>query len=213
MRTIAGIILMSAMAGAIGFIFWNQEMQYWTPTPIPAKLVQVAMGDKVDVSEWVKYQDDKPLFLHFYNFDCPCSRFNITEFQSMYFRYRDSVNFVAIVQSSEPDPSLARKFQRLVGVPITTVVDHDGSIAMTIGIYSTPQAVILKDQHDVYYKGNYNSARYCTSKSTKFAEMALQDILDGKPSPRFAESLMELPYGCLIPAYEAQGLLRGFGSN
>lgn len=202
MRIFFGILLMSAMAGAIGFIFWHQEMQYWTPTPVPSNLKQVSMGDRVDINTWIKSENDKPTFLHFYNFDCPCSRFNINEFQSMYFRYRDSVNFVAVVQSSDPDPKLEDKFQRLMGVAIPTYVDTNGEIAQAMGIYSTPQAVIINTQNEVFYKGNYNAARYCTSRSTKFAEMAMEDILNGKEAPRFAETYIDLPYGCLIPAYE-----------
>lgn len=202
MRILLGVILMGAMVGAIGFIFWHQEIQYWTPTPIPINVKQISMGDRVDINAWIKPDNDKPTFLHFYNFDCPCSRFNINEFQSMYFRYRDSVNFVAIVQSVDPDPKLAEKFQRLMGVTIPTHIDTNGEVAQAMGIYSTPQAVIINNQNEIFYKGNYNSARYCTSRSTKFAEMAMEDILNGKQAPRFAETYIDLPYGCLIPAYE-----------
>lgn len=204
MRKLTGIVLITLMVSAIGYIFWHQEMQYWTPTPVPVNLKQVAMGDQVELSTWLKFKNEKPTFLHFYNFDCPCSRFNIDEFQSMYFRYKDSVNFLAVVQSSTPDDKLAEKFQRLMGVSIPTLVDKEGEIAMAMGIYSTPQAVIVSQQQKVFYKGNYNSARYCTSRSTKFAEMAMQDILEGKEAPRFAESFLEMPYGCLIPAYDDQ---------
>ncbi len=202
MRIFLGVILMSVMVGAIGFIFWHQEIQYLTPTPIPTNLKQINIGDQIEINAWIKPDDDKPTFLHFYNFDCPCSRFNINEFQSMYFRYRDSVNFIAVVQSSDPDPKFAEKFQRLMGVSIPTHVDTDGELAKTIGIYSTPQAVIINNQNKIFFKGNYNATSYCTSRSTKFAEMAMEDILNGKQAPRFAESYIDLPYGCLIPAYE-----------
>jgi len=201
-RIFSGILIMGLLFSTIGYIFWHEEMRYWLPTPVPTNLMQVAMGDKISIAISSRANHEKPLFIHFYNFDCSCSKFNITEFQSMYYRFSDKVDFLAVIQSSEPDARLAQRFQELMGVTIPTKVDQEGKLAKALGVYSTPQAVIIASDSTVFYKGNYNASRYCTSKSTKFAEMALEDILEGKESPRFAEGFVDLPYGCLIPAYE-----------
>lgn len=208
-RTFIGGFVMALIVCAIGYIFWHQEMQYWLPTPVPPNLKRVAMGDEVDLHSLARKSPSKPLFLHFYNFDCPCSRFNVAEFESMYNGYRNQIEFVAVVQSSEPSDDLKERFQDLMGVAITTVVDKEGELAKSLGIYSTPQAVLITPDNKVFYKGNYNASRYCTSKSTRFAEMALEDVLAGENAPRFAGDYPDLPYGCLIPAYESPVLSLG----
>jgi len=42
------------------------------------------------------------------------------------------------------------------------LVDADGSLAKMVGVYSSPQAVIVDTRGALYYRGNDNLARYCT---------------------------------------------------
>jgi hypothetical protein len=70
-----------------------------------------------------------------------------------------------------------------------------------VGVYSTPQVVLVDTQSSIFYRGNYNLSRYCLSKNTKFAELAIQDLLAGKTAPSFL-SLVTEPYGCSLPGNE-----------
>ncbi len=183
--------------GGIGYLFWEQEYKYTLPTPVPQDLKQVNQGDSI--------QTDLPLeagkqgvFVHFYNYDCPCSRFNITEFQSMVRRFSDEIQFIAVLQSDEPDARKIEEFRKKYDLGIEVVTDPDGKIADQLGIYSTPQAVLIKDQK-IFYKGNYNRARFCVSRNTKFAEIALQALLKGEEPPFFPEVALTA-YGCELPS-------------
>ncbi|MEL7003266.1 MAG: hypothetical protein AAFN93_11110, partial [Bacteroidota bacterium] len=83
----------------IGWLFWEQEFKYTQPTPVPANLVMLDTGDSVDIPLIGNYQGS--LYVHFYNYDCPCSRFNIKEFQSMVRRYTPDVRFLAVLQTDD----------------------------------------------------------------------------------------------------------------
>lgn len=198
MRKILALLLFVLCIACIGFIFWKQELQFIKPTPKPENLVQIDMGDSIDIALFENY-NTKPLYIHFYNYDCPCSRFNIKEFELMVAKYKDQINFLAILQSSDPLNSTATKdFESKYGLGIPTIYDADGKYADNLGIYSTPQAVLVKDSK-IFYKGNYNKARFCTSKNTRFAEMALEALLNNEAAPDFP-LLATIPYGCELPS-------------
>jgi hypothetical protein len=79
------------------------------------------------------------------------------------------------------------------------VKDTGGEIARECGVYSTPQAVILTSEGRLYYRGNYNLARYCSDPATEFARLAIESILGGRPAfPAPKESVIS--YGCSLPA-------------
>lgn len=61
---------------AIGYLFWQNEFKYSLPTPIPKDYHAIAMGSKVELGPCCAF-DNKPVFVHFFNPDCPCSRFNV----------------------------------------------------------------------------------------------------------------------------------------
>ncbi len=180
---------------AIGYIFWIQEWQYTRPTPKPANIKVVNQGDKISLP--LIKQSDKPLFLHFYNYDCPCSRFNIKEFESMVKRFSGEVTFYAILQTDDNDLSVSQ-FKKKYDLGIQIIEDKEGLIAAELGVYSTPQAVIIKN-NQLYFKGNYNKARFCTTKNTKFAELALRALLKGEKAPVFPEIAL-ISYGCELPS-------------
>lgn len=198
MRLALLICILSGISFAIAALFWNQELQYAQATPIPATIKSVAWGDSMNVRS-LPADTINPVFLHFYNFDCPCSRFNIQEFRHLVNMYRDSIQFIAVVEASTNSPQLIKRFQEKFELDIPVVVDYNGTIAREMGVYSTPQAVLLTKDHKLYYKGNYNKARYCTAKNTRFAEQAIVDLLRGKDSPQIM-MMAGLAYGCSLPA-------------
>ena len=54
----------------------------------------------------------------------------------------------------------AKQIQDKFGLDIPVL--FDSSLAKACGVYSTPQAVLIDNNQNLYYRGNYNRSRYCT---------------------------------------------------
>jgi hypothetical protein len=58
---------------AIAFLFWQQEVQYALPTPVPGNHKPVYNGQKINLEQiGIKANTNKPKLFHFFNPDCPC---------------------------------------------------------------------------------------------------------------------------------------------
>lgn len=201
-------LIMTALAAVIGWIFWDQELKYAMPTPVPVNFRDVGIGAHVNLSDILPEAAGDFVLLHFYNPDCPCSRFNIKEFEGLSRRYKGRVNFYAIIQSE--DDRAAEKFKRKYNLHIPAILDRDGRISDECGIYATPQAVLLDKNSVIYFKGNYNTARYCTRKETKFAELAIMHLLREEPLPLYVRNAVTEPYGCNLPSDEVSTVQASF---
>lgn len=190
-----------AIATFISWVFWHQEFKYSLPTPVPSDFVDIKVGEKVDLKREISITDGNPVLLHFYNPDCPCSRFNIREFESLARRYQKDIHFLAVIQSNNEDA--AERFKKKYDLDVPTILDKEGVISDKCGIYATPQAVLLDKNSNIYFKGNYNKARFCTAKETKFVEMAIEYLLQNKSLPLAIQSAMTEAYGCSLPSDEA----------
>jgi peroxiredoxin len=196
-RVVLFAFIMLSIATLIGRVFWIQELQYALPTPVPAKFVDVRAGETVDLSDQIS-MDNRPVLLHFFNADCPCSRFNMKDFESLAHDYKGKVNFFAVIQSK--DHNAVDEFKKKYELNIPTILDKEGIISERCGIYATPQAVILDKNSTIYFKGNYNKARFCTRKETKFVDIALSSLLKNEPLPLSVKNALTEPYGCSLPS-------------
>lgn len=175
-------------------LFWQNEWRYSLPTPIPANYKLVAKGEKIHLPGQLHYSNNKPLFLHFFNPECPCSRFNLEHFKSLLKQYDNEVNFAMILVSNKK--FTAEKIRSKYDVDIPVFVNTD--IAARCGVYSTPQAVIIDTAGMLFYRGNYNRARYCTDKETEYARIALMALLNKRSVTRFDRYALTA-YGCELP--------------
>ena len=182
---VGGFLLTAAWA--IGAVFWRQELRYALPTPVPHNYRAVAVGSIV---EHHALASGKAYFLHFYNPDCPCSRFNARHVKSMIRAHADSVAMYIVLPSHQDLPKAQREFAQQ-----HFIVDEDGTLAQACGVYATPQAAIVDATGKLFYRGNYNRTRYCTAKATNFAELSLVALLNKQPSPSFG-LLATQAYGC-----------------
>jgi hypothetical protein len=198
MRVILFAVMIAFVTVFIGWIFWIQEIQYALPTPVPNHFVDVAMGERIDLSEALVPRQGKVTLLHFFNSACPCSRFNMQEFERMAHRYKGHVQFLVVLQSADEDAVDHFKNRYELDVPV--VLDREGTISDKCGIYSTPQAVLLDRNSTIYFKGNYNASRYCTRRETRFVEMAIDSLMENKPLPLFVKNMLTEPYGCTLPS-------------
>lgn len=188
-RLVIAVGVFVCMFTAIGAAFWYQDLQYTLPTPKPAGLKQPSLGASLDAGR------PKPRLLHFYNPDCPCSQFNTTHLRDLVATYGDRVEFQAVLQTSRKDA--LRTWEKL-DIPMPAVLDGDRSLAGKYGVYSTPQAVLVGQDGQLYFRGNYNLSRYCTDEATEFARVALDSLLAKKPLPAMPKMALTA-YGCPLP--------------
>jgi hypothetical protein len=180
----------------ITLLFWQQDWQYSRPTPRPDDLLQPAVGQRVALAPALGV-DSRPLLLHFFNPACPCSRFNLRHFQELQRRYGARVRFVALLQAESSTQSVVeiQAAFRSAGLAMDSVVDTGGELARQLGVYSTPQAVLLNTQQQIFFRGNYNSSRYCTSRDTEYARIAIEALLAGRSSVPLPASA-SVAFGC-----------------
>ena len=75
MRKLVVVIWLAFLLSAVGALFWYNEYIYHLPTPVPENYKPVYPGETIALKSPLKEYNNKPLFLHFFNPDCPCSRF------------------------------------------------------------------------------------------------------------------------------------------
>jgi hypothetical protein len=188
------LILLSA---GIALIFWGNEWRYRLPTPVPVNYRPVEKGSLVALPGTAeKLLAGKPLFLHFFNPDCPCSRFNMPQFRALVNQYGQQADFAIVLMS--PKRYSAAELQRKFDLPRPIPVLTDSAVAAACGVYSTPQAVIIDTTHHLFYRGNYNRNRYCNDEKTGFARLALDGLLHRNYSLTF-NPLATKAYGCQLP--------------
>jgi len=200
-RVLTWCLLLSgeaALAALVGATFWYQDWQYSLPTPRPAALVQPSLGETILLPELAHDSAPRrPLLLHFFNPSCPCSRFNLQHVRELICHFDKRVEVVAVLQARDTEAALAA-FEQL-NVPCRAIADKEGKLAQRMGVYSTPQAVVLDANSRLYYRGNYNVSRYCTSSETEFARLAVAACLANEKLPSFIEEAA-IAQGCTLPA-------------
>ena len=182
------------LLSAVGALFWYNEWVYHLPTPIPKNYKPVSQGSIIKLNTLLEADHTKPLFLHFFNPDCPCSKFNIANFKSLVKLYGDRVKFVIVVMNNNLYSAKQIQDKLDLDLPVT----FDPSLAVSCGVYSTPQAALLNRYHVLYYRGNYNSSRYCTDEKTSYAKIALEGLLLNHQKISFNQLALRA-YGCRLP--------------
>jgi hypothetical protein len=194
MRIAIVSMVLVCVVGAIGAIFWYQEIQYLLPTPVPKNYQVVVPNEIVKFdSALVPHQTEKPKLLHFFSPDCPCSRFNLKHFLALNKMHAESIDFFVVIANREDITSA--KYMVSGEVPI--VVDQDEKLAKACGVYSTPQAALIQTNNQLYFRGNYNRSRFCTDRNSNFVQMAIDSLIAHKGPPQFTNLATE-SYGCSI---------------
>ena len=195
LRTALAVAASFVCLGSAVAAFWYQDWQYSLPTPRPDGLEQAAFGTPVDLRSVLgPGYEGRAIAVHVVDPDCPCSRFNRDHLRALVRRFGKDVRFVALVQGSDDAAALTRSFARW-DIAMDVVADPGGRRAKQLGAYSTPQAVVISAAGRLYFRGNYNSARYCVDKQTEFARIALESLLAGAPLPSMPASAT-VAYGC-----------------
>ncbi len=198
MRIAAVSFILMIVFVAIGTIFWFQEVQYLLPTPVPQNYKAVIPSQVIELdSTLIPESQPKPKLFHFFSPDCPCSRFNLKHFISLKRKYKDEINFYAVVTDQQKMASA----KKMLDDDIIILIDNKETLAKACGVYSTPQAAILQTDNKLFFRGNYNRARYCTDKNSNFVQMALDSLVAKKNPPHFNELATDA-YGCVLSKTE-----------
>lgn len=184
------LIILCSMAT----IFWYTDWKYSLPTPLPERYHAVGAGAYIDLKGKLPTARNKPMFIHFFNPDCPCSRFNIPYFKSLAKRYGDNILFAIVVLNNRKYTAEEIRGKFELNVPVS----FDSTIAAACGVYSTPQAVLLDSSQHLYYRGNYNKSRYCTDNRSNYAQMAIDSLFNNNRHPLFNAYALTA-YGCQLP--------------
>lgn len=189
--------------GIIAAAFWAQDWRYARPTPVPPGLTLPPVGARLEPPAALPRRDAAgPLFVHFFNPACPCSRFNASHVRDLVAAFGDRVTFVAVVQDVE-GPEGAKAALERYGLTLPSVADPEGDLAHAFGVYSTPQAVLLDGERRLVFRGNYNTSRYHAARATQFARLALEGLFAGGAPPSGAAWLSDLArraWGCALPS-------------
>lgn len=175
----------------IGYLFWQQEVRYTLPTPVPEDYQIVYVNQSIHLDNYIDKKYESPVLYHFFSPECPCSRFNLKHFNSLKRKYGDRMEFVAVIPEYS-DLALAEDYFE---GEIKIIRDIDRLFANELGVYSTPQAAIINTENKLYYRGNYNRSRYCTDPGSNFVQMALDSLFKGTHPPDFG-LLATVSYGC-----------------
>lgn len=178
----------------IGAIFWYSDYRYNLPTPIPPGYLHISTGKHIAIRQELNFKNQKPLLLHFFNPDCPCSKFNIKHVKALASQYGSKANFAVILMTDKY--YTANEVKKRFDLSMPVIIDP--ALAARCGVYSTPQAVILDTAGKLYFRGNYNSSRYCTDDKTEFARMALTALLKNESPVKF-NAFALTAYGCSLP--------------
>jgi hypothetical protein len=187
--------------GVVAAAFWYQDLRFSLPTPTPADLAQPPLGKPLTLAPplaaLLDCGDGAPCLVHFFNQSCPCSRFNIDHVRHLVDLFGERVRIVAVLEGDDAGGSLAA-FSKL-DLDIAATPDVDGKIAASLGVYATPQAVVLDREGRLIFRGNYNASRFCVDRETEFARLALECCLTGATPPPWPGTAT-VAQGCELPA-------------
>src|SRR5688572_21369252 len=99
---------------AVSLRFWYNEWIYTLRIHVLQKYHVLKQGEHIDITGRFSPKKNGPVFLHFFNPDCPCSRFNIPQFKSLVKEYADKINFAVVVMTKDKNYN-EKKIQKKFG--------------------------------------------------------------------------------------------------
>ena len=195
-RYLLVLIVWCCTTYVVADVFVTYDVKFLKPTPIPVGYKFIKTGTDVKIGSLLsQISDNKPIFLHFYNPDCPCSRFNVYAFKQLEKKYHDKICFVIVVLSNG-DLDKLEHARHVFSNDIPVIADN--MLAKQCGVYSSPQAVLISSDKKLFFRGNYNTSRYCTNSSSFFPELAIKSYLKGAEYALLPDNAY-VAYGCSLP--------------
>lgn len=192
-RKIATVCWVGLCLAGVGVVFWIEDWRYALPTTKPTDYTSALVGVVTELPPELAAHAPRgrPALLHFFNPECPCSRFNYEHVRRLACQFDGSLSLVLVAESADrldaPPP----------GFDAPTVHDSDGRLADTFGVYATPMAVVLDAQQRLVYVGNYSSGRFCVDPAREYVRLTLEALERGEAC---SVDLLPPVYGCPLPS-------------
>ncbi len=206
-QALAALLATACLAG-VALCFWFQDLRFSVVRPAPEGWRGPEPGAQVGLAPGLaailpESRPARPLLLHFYNPDCPCSRYQLPKLRDLVGSHGEHFDLVVLIESRGDHPPRRRPS----GFPASTpfLVDPQGNLAAHYGVHTTPQAVLLDADGRLVYRGNYASSRVCVDPRREYVRLALEALIEGRkpvPSPPGA-------YGCPLPVLEGHSTAPG----
>lgn len=124
-----------------------------------------------------------PVALHFWDPDCPCTRFNTPHVRDLMAAYAEKgMRFVVLTPTAALQTRAREEFGPQVEIRVAGPLDP----------LSSPAAVLLDGQGQLAYFGPYSTGANCTTGNGDYVELVLNE-LDAGNNPR---QINTLAVGC-----------------
>lgn len=179
--TITVLFVFTLFSGVL-YLFYQAEIKDSLPTPIPSGYVKKEFGIKLNDTT-----NKRLKLIHFFNPNCPCSRFNLKHVEKIVSKYASEIEILAYSTDSSTS----------INFPIQIKYDKNARMAKNYGVYSTPQAVLLNQNGKLLFRGNYNKSRFCGNSKSEFVVQAIENALKQNNTFEIMQKSGK-PYGCSI---------------
>ena len=184
------------MAVLMGWLFWQEVYRHALPLAAPLDFQAVPRGSCIPLDELTPFQEkEQAMFVHFFDPNCPASRFTLPHFQQIVQQYHTRIAFVVIIPA---DISPAQVFP-LLGHQMIVIQDTDQQWQKACGVYASPQAALISDTGSLYFRGNYSQTQLCTLVGENYAILSLDRLLSDKPAIDWGYQA-HVPRGCQFTA-------------
>jgi len=136
--------------------------------------------------------------IHFWNPDCPCSKFNEVHVNKIISDYRDkNVALTVVVSGKNAEQRKEHSLLAKQVFNLAAVKDIRSDWPMEKGPPSSPAAAIMNKQGKLVYFGPYSLGARCSPDKGGFVEKVLDRLSDDQLSQK--KQLNTLAVGCFCP--------------
>lgn len=137
--------------------------------------------------------------LVFFDTECPICQKTTQRVQQLADQYADQVQFEVVYPTETVTLAEVKMFERTFKLTIPHRLDPVHTIVKQYNITTTPEVVLISDQHKILYRGSvddqfYRLGRYRPAPTAFYLKDAINNTLSGKP----VTVRQTTPTGCLI---------------
>ncbi|PSL16201.1 hypothetical protein CLV44_102124 [Marinobacterium halophilum] len=168
---------------AMGFAFWWFQLRWYQPLE---DLTGDALFDSTRLQASQTRPDAALEIVHFYDGNCPCTRFNTPHVQALSQQYRsDDVRLRVLVPSADQLDKVRQLFPHAEHAVATPQNAPPAS----------PSALVISRELGAQYLGPWSPGAVCNARSGDYVAQVLDQLLTGKRH----EQTFQLARGCLCP--------------
>jgi len=136
--------------------------------------------------------------VHFWNPDCPCSRFNQPHVQQIMSDYgKNNVQFTVVVSGATEKIRQQRQIEARKIFNAKAFVDIRSDWPMENGPPSSPAVGVISSSGELVYFGPYSLGARCSPEKGKFVEKVIDELKSKNQSVK--KQLNTLAVGCFCP--------------